>query len=59
MSIQKDSCVIVAQELEFILNLHVISVLLGNRYSRTMCGGFLFLDLPLSISFYFTKNVLV
>ena len=45
MSINNGTCVVVMQELQCILNLHLPSVFLGNCYFCTMCGGFLCLDL--------------
>ena len=42
---KKGLCVVVTQELEFILNLHLLSILMGNHYSRPACGGFLSLNL--------------
>ena len=58
-SIKKVPYVVSTQELEFILNLHVTYVFLGNRYYFPMCGGFLCLDFSVNISLYFTNNVLV
>ena len=45
MSIKKDPCAVVAQELEFILNLYVTSIFMGNHYSRLVYGGYLCLEI--------------
>ena len=44
-SIKKGPCAVVTQELECVLNLHVLSVLLVNRYYRPKRGGFLCLEI--------------
>ena len=43
--IKKGPCVVVAQELECILDLNMPSLFLGNCYSHRMCGDFIRLEL--------------
>ena len=43
--IKKGPCVVVMQELECIINLHMKYAFLDNNYSCPACGGFLCLEL--------------
>ena len=45
VSINNVTYVVITQELEYIINLHVPSVLIWNRYYHPTCGGFLCIDL--------------